>query len=87
MAIQFGEVVEGILPAQLAVRNTNTQPLNGSCLSTSLHKRAKPSMPRRKSAGSMAAYNPHLRRDLDHDAGFQKLRQSAAKSGGAATFR
>ena len=37
------------------LRNTNTQPLNGSCFSTSLHNRAKPSIPRRKSAGSTAA--------------------------------
>ena len=38
----------------LRLRNTNTQPEKGSSRSTSLHIRAKPSIPRRKSAGSMA---------------------------------
>ncbi len=69
------------------LRNTNTQPLNGSCRSTSLQTRARPSMPRRKSVGSTATRIRHLRRDLDHGTGFQKLRQSAIRSGGDAAFR
>ena len=32
-------------------------------------------------------HDPHLRRDLDHGAGFQKLRLSAARSGVATPFR
>src|SRR5208283_2850114 len=31
--------------------------------------------------------NPHLRGYLDHDTGFQKLRQSAVRSSGVAAFR
>ena len=69
------------------LRNTNTQPLNGSWRSASLQTLRQAVDAPAKVRRLDGHQNPHLWCDLDHDAGFQKLRQSAARSGGAAVFR